>query len=197
MQTLQDIWSEFGTRLRRFIGGRVNDPHAADDLTQDVLLKVQTQLDKLPEEDKLPAWVFAVARNAIVDYYRARAVRGHADIADVEPAADGGEAAQREAVRELTPCLTRMVELLPEPYRQAMTLAHFDGMSQQDIADRLGISLSGAKSRVQRARGQLRDMLLDCCRVERDVRGNVVDYETTERSGRYCGDVDGGPECGG
>ena len=72
MQTLQDIWSEFGTRLRRFIGGRVNDPHAADDLTQDLLLKVQTQLDKLPEEDKLPAWVFAVARNAIVDYYRAR-----------------------------------------------------------------------------------------------------------------------------
>ena len=49
---------------------------------------------------------------------------------------------------------------------------------------------------MQRARQQLRDMILDCCRVERDVRGNVVDYETTDRSGRYCGDVDGGPECG-
>jgi RNA polymerase sigma-70 factor (ECF subfamily) len=60
----------------------------------------------------------------------------------------------------------------------------------------MGISLSGAKSRVQRARQQLRDMILDCCRVERDVRGNVMDYETTTRSSRYCGDEGGTSRCG-
>ena len=91
----------------------------------------------------------------------------------------------------------RMVERLPEPYREAMKLADFEGLSQQEVADRTGVSLSGAKSRVQRARRQLREMILDCCHVERDVRGNVVDYETTERTPRYCcGGDDGKPPCG-
>ena len=58
-ETLQEIWAELGTRLRRFVGNRVNDSHTADDLTQDVLLKVQAQLGDLPPDDKLPAWVSA------------------------------------------------------------------------------------------------------------------------------------------
>lgn len=195
METLRDIWAELGARLRRFVGSRINDPHAADDVTQDVLLKVQAQLDALPPDDKLPAWVFAVARNAVVDYYRARAGRDHAEVDAVEPAADADDAQRTEAVRDLAPCLARMAELLPEPYREAMKLADFQGLAQQEVADRLGISLSGAKSRVQRARRQLRDMVLDCCRVERDGRGNVLDYETTERTQRYCGENDS-PGCG-
>jgi RNA polymerase sigma-70 factor (ECF subfamily) len=198
VNTLQDIWAELGVRLRRFVGSRVRDPHAADDVTQDVMLKVQAQLDALPPGDKLPAWVFAVARNAIVDHYRARAVRDHAALDEVGPVAEAGGNEHRDVISELTPCLTRMVEHLPEPYRQAMKLADLEGLSQQAVADRMGISLSGAKSRVQRARQQLREMILDCCTVERDARGNVTDYDTTERSAGYCGTTEtGGPPCGG
>jgi RNA polymerase sigma-70 factor (ECF subfamily) len=174
----------------------VSDEHVADDIAQDVMLKVHTRLGALPAEDKQPAWVFAVARNAVIDYYRARAVRDRADITDAEPVADAGRDEQQEAVRELAPCLMRMVEQLPEPYREAMKFADIEGLSQQEVAKRAGISLSGAKSRVQRARHQLREMILDCCRVERDGRGNVMDYETTERSSRYCGDDEGKPQCG-
>ena len=196
MEALHDILTDLGTRLRRFIGSRVNDPHAADDITQDVLLKMQTQLGTMPPEDKLPAWVFTIARNAVIDYYRARAVRDHADIGDVDPPAGMTEAETNVAVRELTPCLVRMAEQLPEPYREAMKLVDFGGLSQQELADRVGISLSGAKSRVQRARQMLREMVLDCCRVERDGRGNVTDYETTERSSHYCGlNDEGRPKC--
>ena len=198
METLADIWMELGSRVRGFVGKRVNDPHTADDITQDVMLKLQTQLHALPPEDKLPAWVLAVARNAVIDHYRARALRDHADIADIHPAEDDdiAEEERRAAVRDLTPCLMRMIEQLPEPYREAMKLADVEGLSQQEVADRAGISLSGAKSRVQRARQQLREMILDCCNVDRDRRGNVVDYQTTERSSRYCGDDDGTPQCG-
>jgi RNA polymerase sigma-70 factor (ECF subfamily) len=197
MDTLDITWGELGTRVRRFVASRVNDDHVADDITQDVMLKVQSQLGALPPEERLPAWVFAVARNAITDHYRARAVRQHVDLDDVNVAGVDSDAERDAAVRELTPCLTRMVELLPEPYRAAMKLADFDGLSQQEIADRMGISLSGAKSRVQRARQQLREMILDCCKVERDARGNVMSYDTTERSARYCGTDDTGkPPCG-
>ena len=196
MHKFRDMWDDLALRVRRFVATRVSDTHAADDITQDVMLKVQTRLDAMPPEDKLPAWVFAVARNAVIDHYRARAVRDHADIEDVDPVADDTGVEQQAAVRELTPCLLRMVEQLPEPYREAMKLADFEGLSQLQIADRAGISLSGAKSRVQRARQHLREMILDCCNVERDARGNVMDYEATERSSRYCGNNEGKPQCG-
>ena len=88
METLQDIWTELGGRLRRFIGNRVRDSATADDITQDVLLKVQEELHALPAGEKLPGWVFAIARNAIIDHYRSRALRNHTDIGDIDPAAD-------------------------------------------------------------------------------------------------------------
>jgi RNA polymerase sigma-70 factor (ECF subfamily) len=185
MNATNEAWTELGARLRRFVGRRVNDDATADDITQDVMLKVQTHLDALPPEDRLPAWLLRLARNAVIDHYRAHAVRRHADVDDVDVAED--EADAETAIRELTPCLTAMIDRLPEPYREAVKLADLAGLTQQEVADRMGIGLSGAKSRVQRARQQLRDMIVDCCRIERDTRGNIIDYHTTERSSRYCG----------
>ena len=198
METMQAVWSELSARLRRYVAARVNDAHAAEDLAQDVMLKVQTRLDARPPDDKLPAWVFAVARNAVTDYYRTRAVRDHADVSGVEPAAHGDDddARRAEAIRDLTPCLTRMVDLLPEPYCSAVKQADLEGLTQQQIAERAGVSLSGAKSRVQRGRTMLREMVHDCCQLERDGRGNVLDFERTERSARYCADEHGSPQCG-
>jgi RNA polymerase sigma-70 factor (ECF subfamily) len=194
METLADVWQDLAARVRRYVGSRVNDPHAADDITQDVMLKVQSYLGSLPPEDKLPAWVMAVARNAVIDHYRAKAVREAAGRDVPEPVADVRD--DPSAPRDLAACLGRMVGHLPEPYRTALRLADLEGLSQQEIADREGMSLSGAKSRVQRARQQLGEMIRDCCRVERDARGNVMDYETTDRSARYCGDDEGRPQCG-
>src|SRR5688500_10519713 len=117
MQALTDIWAELGQRVRRFIGTRVSDSHAAEDITQDVMLKVQTRIDQLPAEEKLPAWVFAIARNAIVDHYRATAVRDHADLATAAGLAEDDAGEQQRAIQELAPCLAKMVEQVPEPYR--------------------------------------------------------------------------------
>jgi RNA polymerase sigma-70 factor (ECF subfamily) len=198
VHTVQKIWSEMGGSVRRYVGTRVRDPNVADDITQDVMLKVQSRLGELPPEDKLPAWILIVARNAVIDHYRARSVRAHADVHEIEPADVVAEDEPQGALRDLTPCVSRMIELLPEPYRQAMKLADINGLSQQELADRAGLSLSGAKSRVQRARQMLREMVLDCCRVERDGRGKVMDYQATTRSSRYCGvNDDGRPKCDG
>jgi RNA polymerase sigma-70 factor (ECF subfamily) len=79
-----------------------------------------------------------------------------------------------EAVLALS--LKEMVDELPESYRQALILTDYQGMSQKQLAESLGMSLSGAKSRVQRARDKLRDMLLSCCHFEFDRRGRIVDY---------------------
>lgn len=197
METIQTNWAELTSQVRRFVGRRLSDPHAADDVTQDVMLKVQAQLGELPPEEKLSAWVWRVARNAIVDHYRARGVRDHGSIDEAQVPDGTGADEQHEAVRELTPCLNKLIAHLPEPYRQALTLADLEGLSQQELAERAGVSLSGAKSRVQRARQQLRELILDCCDVVPDGRGGVADVQTTERTGRYCDVDDLGRGCGG
>ncbi len=188
-----DVWTELSSRVRAFVGRRVNDPHAADDITQDVMLKAQ--LKDVPPEERLAAWAFAIARNAVIDHYRARVVHDHADVADLDGADDTEEVERTRTVRGLGDCLVRMVEHLPQPYREAIRLADFDGLTQKEVAVRAGISLSGAKSRVQRGRRQMETMLLDCCRVERDGGGNVIGCDPTARSGHYCGGEGGEPMC--
>jgi len=64
-----------------------------------------------------------------------------------------------------------MIEQLPEKYRVAIRLSEVEG-AQQDVADRLGLSLSGAKSRIQRGRLLLKGVLVQCCTFHRDRRGN-------------------------
>ena len=197
MAAIHADWAELVGQVRRFVGRRVNDPHAADDVTQDVMLKVQANLGDLPPEERLSAWVLRVARNAVIDHYRARGVRDHAPIDDAKLPDDADVSEQAAAIAELMPCLNKIITRLPEPYRTALTLADLEGLSQQELADLVGVSLSGAKSRVQRARQQLREMILDCCDIVRDGRGGVADVETTERTSRYCDVEDLGKGCGG
>jgi RNA polymerase sigma-70 factor (ECF subfamily) len=185
METMHDIWADLGARVRRYIGKRVSDSHIADDLTQDVMLKVQGHWDSRPTEERRKAWVFAIARNRVIDYYRARATRERSGTVD-EIAAETSEDLQQETAGTLGPCLVRMMELLPAPYREGIKLADVEGLAQQVVAERTGMSLTGAKSRVQRARQQLREMVEDCCQVEQDRRGNVMEFMRTERSKRYC-----------
>ncbi len=89
-------------------------------------------------------------------------------------------------MQELAQCLTPLIEQLPEHYRAALELSELQGLTQQETAGRLGISLSGAKSRVQRARAKLEELVHQCCRIELDHRGSVVDYEPRHRCTNTC-----------
>lgn len=182
-----NLWTDLREPLRRFIAKRVRDPHAAEDITQDVMLKVQSHLGELSAPGKLGAWAYQVARNAVTDYYRSTQGRQRVDLgaADEPPAPAPGE--QERVTAELAACLRPMIRQLPPAYREALELTEDGGLTQQELADRLGVSLSGAKSRVQRARAQLKTMLLDCCRIETDRRGGVIDHQRTSRSDGYCG----------
>lgn len=86
------------------------------------------------------------------------------------------EAADRAAEQQIAAFVAGLVDGLPEHYRQAVRLSEIEGHAQREVADRLGLSLSGAKSRVQRGRAILRERLLECCHVELDRRGHVIDF---------------------
>lgn len=164
-------WQDYRAALVRFVRSRVSDAETAEDIVHDVLVKAYARRDTLRSEEKLDAWLFQMTRNAIVDHYRAR--RPSEDVPDdlVAPESEGS------AREELARCLSALIPHLPEHARTAIELSELQGLTQKETAQRLGISLSGAKSRVQRGRAQLHDMLLECCRIEQDVRGRIMDFQ--------------------
>jgi RNA polymerase sigma-70 factor, ECF subfamily len=177
-----DDWNTLRRRLRGYLRKRVDDG-AVDDVLQDVLLKLHVHEPEAPADERSrTAWALGVARNTAIDHHRTRRA---STTLDTEPAAI--DAMDVSASSELSHCLPRMVRLLPDRYRQAVELADLRGWPQHRVAAELGVSTSGAKSRVQRGRQQLAAMLTQCCTVERDGRGGVADFEPTDRASQFCG----------
>ncbi len=179
------VWAEFSAPLRSFVRRRVPESIDADDIVQDIFVRILRNLPSLAEVERLDAWVFRTARSAVADALRAHQRRdARTDSTDLDTLEDIG-ADDASKMMELTSCLAPFVKQLDEPYRSALELTTVRGLTQQEAAAREGISLSGMKSRVQRARDQMRTQMLRCCEVERDVRGGVIDYAVRDRS--VCG----------
>ena len=176
-----EIWQEFSDSLKGFILKRVQDEHVAEDILQGIFIKIHNNIDSLKDETRLQAWVYQIARNGIIDHYRhqksADAPEGILDYMADEPVTGEDVGSEVAAL-----CLKPMVNRLSEKYRQAIILTEFEGLTQNKMAEKLGLSLSGAKSRVQRAKGNLKDMLLRCCHFEFDRLGNIFDYQVIKQN---------------
>jgi len=177
------VWDEFSVPLKRFIKKRVINEQDADDIFQEIYLKIHKNLGSVMNEDKLHAWIYRVARNTITDYYRNH---NKYEITDLTEDLESSTDEELSANTEIASCLKVMVDSLPETYKQAILLTEFQNMTQKELSEKLGISISGAKSRVQRARKMLKEMLLGCCQLEIDRRGNIIDYKHKNRKCKYC-----------
>lgn len=175
--TVESAWIELASRLRAFIRSRVADDATAEDLLQDVFLKISRRSADWNDAKHLEGWLFLVARNAVIDHHRT----SRRDV-EFEDRYIDETTPVPECYEDLKASFRRMVNELPEPYREAIVLTEFEGLSQVELSKRLGISVSGAKSRVQRGRKQLKLMLEECCRFEFDRRGRVVDCLPHSRS---------------
>lgn len=171
MNDLTSAAAEYRAALVRFVGARVRDHAAAEDIVHDVLLRAVERQSQLRDDTKLAPWLYQMTRNAIADHHRGGRPSEELpeDLVAPEP--------ESQVLSELAQCLAPFIGRLPDTYREAFELSEVQGMTQQETARRLGISLSGAKSRVQRARGKLQDMILACCTLERDHRGSIVDHQ--------------------
>lgn len=171
---IEEIWDQFHTPLARFVRGRVQDTQTADDLLQDIYIRIHTHAHAVREEQRLESWVYQIARNAITDHYRRqKPLVEVTEDAAVEPPPDPQDDLQERLARSVR----RMLNDLPDEYREALILTEYEGLTQRQLAEKLGISLSGAKSRVQRGRKLLRETILNCCHLYFDRLGQVIDYE--------------------
>ena len=169
-------------QLTKYVHKRVSNHSDAEDLLQDILLKVLSNPGPA-EADKLLYWVFAIARNQLTDYYRARGRNNHNVSVEEEqmPAADEEDisAGVKEALRGV---LGELIGTLSEQDQHALRTVDLNGTSQKDFALGLGVDYTTAKSRVQRARQRLRLALERCCKIELDRRGAPTACEPRESS---------------
>jgi RNA polymerase sigma-70 factor (ECF subfamily) len=191
----EGVWTELHANIRGFVGRRVREQADVDDIVQRVFLHVHRSLPTLRDTDKLHAWIYQTTRRAIADFYRSPSQNREVAIGSTDDFADGlardeSEEPGASATGELANCLKPLMRSLAATDQQALQMVEFDGLTQVDAAARLGLSVSGMKSRVQRARSHLRVALDDCCRIALDRRGGVIDYESRTGS---CGSCTPGP----
>ena len=192
----EQVWKKFHAQLQDFVRRRVAAGDV-DDVVQEVFLRIHSRIGSLRREDRISGWIYQIARNVIIDFYRASGRNPEFSVEGAE--LDGGfasvDTADAEgAEQELSHCIRLMVHELPPAYREALERVELSGDSQVEAAHTVGISVSGMKSRVQRGRRRLEAMLRDCCQLQLGVGGGIVDYE--QRSGKCgncspCGDESG------
>jgi RNA polymerase sigma-70 factor (ECF subfamily) len=182
------IWRELHDGLLGFIERRVRSREIAEDILQEVMLRIHRRANRIERAQAVGAWVHAIARNAIADHYRSAQVRREMATAHaIDPQLAGEpEAEAADARGELAACVAPLLGRLPPRYREALTLTELEGLTQAQAAQRLQLSLSGAKARVQRGRAQLKQLLLDCCHVELDRRGAITEYHPRSGSCERC-----------
>lgn len=194
----EQVYTELHTGISAFVRRRVRNPADVDDIVQRVFLQVHRGLDDLRDKERLHGWIYRTARNAVVDHYRAAPARreiasGNAtDVADLAAGVtDSFEDDERAALSELARCVEPLLAQLPEHDAEALRLTDIEGITQTDAARRLNLSVSGMKSRVQRARSRLKDLFEECCRMQFDVRGAVRTYEARAKgpcASKSCGE---------
>ena len=181
MKETENIWREYHHKLVAFIRGRVSED-MVDDLLQDVFMKIHARIDSLKEHTRLESWLYQITRNTIIDYYRSKRI-----LEELPDWVEHPQPEEEESIRkELSSCIEPMINNLPEKYRVAIQLSELEGRSQKEVANQEGISLSGAKSRVQRGRALLKIMLNECCHFETNKKNQIVTYEKKEHDCKLC-----------
>ena len=178
------IWGDLSKSIKSYIKKRVRNDQDVDDILQDVFCKIHNNINNLKDDDKIYAWVYRITRNAIADFYR---VQNHElDIAELFEDIISETEDNPTANDDIAQCLKVMINHLPEKYKQAIILTEFQNLTQKELGERMGLSVSGAKSRVQRARAKLKEMLLGCCYLEFDRLGNIIDYKHKSENCKFC-----------
>ena len=171
---LEIIWQEYRAALKASLHARISDSDDVDDLLQEILIRTHNSIHTLKSEQSLKGWLFAIANNVIIDFYRARARRQGREQQLAVDELWYGDTEQPQFRHDLLSCLTPFIQALPETTADLLTAVDLQGQSQKELAAEQGISYSTLKSRVQKGRQELRGLFEQCCSFEVDKQGNLI-----------------------
>ncbi len=167
-------WERFRIELFNYIKAKINHEFDAEEILQVVFIKMYNNFDQLSDHSKLKPWLYKITNHAIIDYYRRRK-EATLPYDKVEHLLIKEEK-NLNMNDEIIACLMMFLNQLPDKYQQSLKMHDLKGKKHKEISKELDISLSGSKTRVQRGREKLKEILSDCCEIEFDAYGNVIEY---------------------
>jgi RNA polymerase sigma-70 factor (ECF subfamily) len=177
--TTQQVWTKYADDLRRFIFSKIKDDAITDDILQDSFIKIHTKLHTLKDLNKLKSWIFSIARNSVMDYFKAS--NKTFEIANFE-----SEIELEEDVHTEKDCLRGILQNLPKKYRDPLFLSDIKGLKQQEVAEQLKQSLPTTKSQIQRARKLIAQGFMDCCGYVLNDEGKLVGEVQEKEDCKVC-----------
>lgn len=173
----REIWDQYSTELRGYLTAKTGDKELTDDILQEVFVKVHVNKSGLRSPGKVRSWLYKIAINVLNDFFRKKAY---------SPLVFSQEEHVVTESHSAENCLLPLIEEMPEKYKQALLLSEIKELKQHEVAKILGISVSGAKSRIQRGRKLLQEGYMQCCNYSLNEKGLLVGEHRSEEECRVC-----------
>ena len=187
---IAEAYTKFNKSLYGYIYSKVNHKEDAEDILQNVFVKIQSKIETLADQDKMQNWLYRITRNTIIDYYRSKSAKKIELELKEQWSTDLPEDENSDSTKGLDKCLLQFIDQLPEDYRQIINDSEIQGISQKDLAEKYQMNYPTLRSRVQRGRERLQKMLLTCCKIEADSRGNILEaskFKSCDKTTDCCG----------
>ena len=172
-----EIWNKYSEELHGFLLKKTGDNILAEDILHETFIKLHLNISQLRSGDQVRSWVYRIAHNSLIDHYRTK---------QLNAAAISNEEEQESSSHSAEDCLLPIIKKLPSKYREAILLSDIKGYKQNKVAEMLGISLSGTKSRIQRARKMIQEGFVNCCDYTINEEGLLEGDGKTEDECRVC-----------
>jgi len=167
--TSNEIWQQHSDKLKAFICSKVNGDDSCHDILHDVFLKITENKERIKWVEQPASYVIKMAQNAVIDHYRLK--KKTTELPEVDYP---NEEEQYSAIKLADCCLLSFIKALPPLYSETLILVELEGLSQKQLSEKLKISYTGAKSRIQRGRKILKKAILTCCPYQFDKYGNII-----------------------
>ena len=182
---LEQVWAEYQQTLKAFLHSKVSNTADVEDLLQEILIKTFQNLHKVQDASSVKSWLFQLANNTIIDFYRKHARQQRDSKIDADDLWFADLDHNEEFKQKLSLCIEPFIQALPEQSASLLLAVDIKGQSQKALAEEQNVSYSTIKSRVQKSRGDLKNLFEQCCNLSLDKQGNVIDCELKPESG--CG----------
>lgn len=179
LMTTQRIWEMHHQDVKQFIMSKIKDEDIANDLLQETFIKIYTKKETLQNIGKLKSWMFTIARNTVLDYFKQSTKTR--EFFDTDSIVE-----ERKIEHNASDCLHGIIKHLPEKYRDPLFLSDIRGMKQANIAQQLNLQLSTTKSRIQRARKQITQGFIECCDFKLNQKGYLVGEIKDKEDCKLC-----------
>ena len=164
---ISSLWLEYKNGLKYYIFKKVKNEEIANDLSHEVLMKVYNSCCSSVNIKNVRSWMFQIAHNTTIDY-----LKKQGKFTDNVPENYYND--DDDVYQDANEIVKPLMQLLPEKYATPLQLSDIEELKQKEVAQKLNLSLTATKSRIQRARNLLKEKIIECGNLEKDEKGNLI-----------------------